>query len=517
MNEQLQQLIVGIEALIKTQSDSNRLQETNLELRAAQGNESKVQTEALASLLMDLKKITATGNEAIIEVLRTHTDALAEIADLKTAIQALVSQETEKENETEKDDSEDKNEVSEALIKVNETLLQILEESKKKEQYDYEIEITPELFRKLKGKDGDDGKTPEKGKDYFTDEDKKELVSRATEMALARLRKDLEALKVPTAEEIIANIRERKLTIDDLDIKLPPDLTEAVSRLAGQINALKNGSMGTGRIGDLANVDLAGLQDGYALKYDAASKTWKPGPASGGGGSSTWGAITGDINTQADLIALLNGKSDVGHTHDDRYYTETEIDSQMAGKSNTGHTHTASEITDFDTAADARITAQKGNANGLATLDAGGKVPASQLPSYVDDVLEFADFASLPGTGDTGVIYVTLDTNKTYRWSGSAYIEISPSTGGGTVVETEIDFGTITAPNTSWTIVDAIIDPTKKILVFPSPTPATGRKGNDWEVDSAVFTGIAGSGQFTLNAIPNSRMVGARKIYYQVV
>lgn len=56
-----------------------------------------------------------------------------------------------------------------------------------------------------------------------------------------------------------------------------------------------------------------------------------------------------------------------------------------------------------------------------------GKVPASQLPSYVDDVLEYANLAAFPGTGESGKIYVALDTNKTYRWSGSAYVEISAS------------------------------------------------------------------------------------------
>jgi len=56
-----------------------------------------------------------------------------------------------------------------------------------------------------------------------------------------------------------------------------------------------------------------------------------------------------------------------------------------------------------------------------------GKVPSSQLPSYVDDVLEYANFAAFPGTGESGKIYVTLDTNKTYRWSGSAYVEVSSS------------------------------------------------------------------------------------------
>lgn len=56
-----------------------------------------------------------------------------------------------------------------------------------------------------------------------------------------------------------------------------------------------------------------------------------------------------------------------------------------------------------------------------------GVIPAAQLPSYVDDVIEAAAFASLPATGESGKIYVTLDDNKTYRWSGSAYVEISAS------------------------------------------------------------------------------------------
>lgn len=68
-----------------------------------------------------------------------------------------------------------------------------------------------------------------------------------------------------------------------------------------------------------------------------------------------------------------------------------------------------------------------GTANGIAELDSNGFVPSAQLPSYVDDVVEAANFAALPGTGETGKIYVTLDNNLTFRWSGSAYVEISAS------------------------------------------------------------------------------------------
>lgn len=69
----------------------------------------------------------------------------------------------------------------------------------------------------------------------------------------------------------------------------------------------------------------------------------------------------------------------------------------------------------------------KGVANGVATLDNSGKVPSSQLPSYVDDVLEYAAKSNFPTTGENGKIYITLDTNKTYRWSGTSYTEISAS------------------------------------------------------------------------------------------
>lgn len=67
--------------------------------------------------------------------------------------------------------------------------------------------------------------------------------------------------------------------------------------------------------------------------------------------------------------------------------------------------------------------------NGLAKLDGSGKVASAQLPSFVDDVVEAANFAALPGTGEAGKVYVTLDNGKTWRWGGSAYAEISAAPG----------------------------------------------------------------------------------------
>lgn len=81
----------------------------------------------------------------------------------------------------------------------------------------------------------------------------------------------------------------------------------------------------------------------------------------------------------------------------------------------------------FQAAGSYVTTSQMGAASGVATLDENGHVPSSQLPSYVDDVIEAANFAALPAEGEGGKIYVTLDDNKTYRWGGSAYAEISAS------------------------------------------------------------------------------------------
>lgn len=73
------------------------------------------------------------------------------------------------------------------------------------------------------------------------------------------------------------------------------------------------------------------------------------------------------------------------------------------------------------------INNSKGVANGIATLDQNGLVPSSQLPPYVDVVIEVSTFSALPNTGEPGKIYITKDTNLTYRWSGTAYVEITQS------------------------------------------------------------------------------------------
>ena len=145
------------------------------------------------------------------------------------------------------------------------------------------------------------------------------------------------------------------------------------------------------------------------------------------------GHVTGTTNVEkSDITGLIGGTPSLeGHTHDDRYYTETEVNTKLATKSNTGHTHTKSEITDLATwaRADTKPSYNFSEIGGSVdvTRQLSGKIPEANLPSYVDDVLEYNSKSNFPTSGETGKIYVDISTNLTYRWGGSAYVEISPS------------------------------------------------------------------------------------------
>lgn len=106
------------------------------------------------------------------------------------------------------------------------------------------------------------------------------------------------------------------------------------------------------------------------------------------------------------------------------------VRSLMEHLANTANPHgvTKSQVGLGNVTNDAQVKrSEMGKAGGVATLNGSGQVPASQLPSFVDDVLEYASKSAFPARGETGKIYVALDTNLTWRWSGSAYVEISKS------------------------------------------------------------------------------------------
>lgn len=110
----------------------------------------------------------------------------------------------------------------------------------------------------------------------------------------------------------------------------------------------------------------------------------------------------------------------------------------------------------------------KGQPSGLAELDSTGKVLAAQLPSYVDDVLEFSTKAQFPQTGETGKIYVAKDTNLTYRWTGTQYLEISQSLALGETPSTAYPGDKGKANR------DALNSMPTKLTSYLTPTTSTG-------------------------------------------
>jgi hypothetical protein len=152
------------------------------------------------------------------------------------------------------------------------------------------------------------------------------------------------------------------------------------------------------------------------------------------------------------------------------------------------------------------------NGNGVATLDASGLVPSSQLPSYVDDVLEYNNLASFPAIGETGKIYVAKDTNKTYRWSGSVYIQIysgavdsvAGKTGAVTLTSSDVGLGNVTNES--------------KTTMFTSPTftgtvtlPSTTSIGTISSTELGYIDGVTSNIQTQLNS-KNPNLVSGTNI-----
>ena len=138
----------------------------------------------------------------------------------------------------------------------------------------------------------------------------------------------------------------------------------------------------------------------------------------------------------AAIAAVASGASSAlsahaGNTSNPHATTATQVGLPLV--ENKSSATIRSEITSVNVTGALTFTPEnavnKGAANGYVPLDGAAKIASAYLPSFVDDVVEAANFAALPGTGEASKIYVTLDTNKTYRWSGSAYVEISASPG----------------------------------------------------------------------------------------
>lgn len=141
------------------------------------------------------------------------------------------------------------------------------------------------------------------------------------------------------------------------------------------------------------------------------------------------------------LTISLNGTSQ--GAYDGSAAKSINVTPSSIGAAASSHNHDASNITSGTLSADRIPTITDGKIQSISASKITGTIPQSILPSYVDDVLEYENLAAFPKTGESGKIYVADDTNKTYRWSGTAYVEISASLALGTTSSTAFrgDYG----------------------------------------------------------------------------
>lgn len=121
--------------------------------------------------------------------------------------------------------------------------------------------------------------------------------------------------------------------------------------------------------------------------------------------------------------ASWNAKADVSDIP--TKLSDLTNDSDFVEDANYVHTDNNYTSADKSLVTNAIQSSEKGANNGVAELGSDGKIPSSQLPSYVDDVLEYDTASDFPSVGESGKIYIALDTNLTYRWGGTEYVAIA--------------------------------------------------------------------------------------------
>lgn len=187
------------------------------------------------------------------------------------------------------------------------------------------------------------------------------------------------------------------------------------------------------------------------------------GNVTGSAGSVSWGNVSGkpvtyppsshthtksqitdfpsSMKNPNSLTISLNGTSQ--GAYDGSAAKSINVTPASIGAAASSHNHDASNITSGTLSADRIPTITDGKIQSVSASKITGTIPQSILPSYVDDVLEYENLAAFPKTGESGKIYVADDTNKTYRWSGTAYVEISASLALGTTSSTAFrgDYG----------------------------------------------------------------------------
>lgn len=146
-----------------------------------------------------------------------------------------------------------------------------------------------------------------------------------------------------------------------------------------------------------------------------------------------------------------------------------------------------------------------------------GLIPAANLPSYVDDVLEFANLAAFPAPGETGKIYVAKDSERIFRWSGTAYIEIVPSPGSTDAIsegESNLYFTNARAISAlTSTLTNYVTTSDPRLTLDRTPyahksTHAVG--GSDALTPSDIGAGATGQSIFAAPTLASARAVFKR-------
>ena len=175
---------------------------------------------------------------------------------------------------------------------------------------------------------------------------------------------------------------------------------------------------------------VLGAQDGYALVYDGVSGKWYAKDAGLNEGQLASYLSTNNYAKKSDIPSLAGYATEKWVT-DKGYLVATTSDKANWNTAYGWGNHALAGYAKESSLGNYILKSSIGAANGVAPLGADSLIPAAYLPSYVDDVLEFNTFAGFPAKGESGKIYVSLDTNLTYRWTGTTYVEISKSIGLG--------------------------------------------------------------------------------------
>jgi hypothetical protein len=237
------------------------------------------------------------------------------------------------------------------------------------------------------------------------------------------------------------------------------------------------------KLSELQDINITSIADNQILRYNSATSRWEN---------------SSELTTaETNISEILSGDQIVGKAVNDQ--NGDEIDTTYLKVATASSTYVP--------------LSSKGVANGVAPLGADNKIPSIHLPGGVDDIKEFADLASFPLVGEASIIYVALDTNKIYRWGGSAYVEISSSLALGTTNTTAFPGDRGLAVET---LADNIVDGTQTLTDTRVTNSATNVQplivnainGTDvslqeWQKNGSILARFQDSGVLRLSTVAN--------------